>query len=54
MPSSENDLLFDNNNNNENNNNNNNNNVMISIFIKILVYDSEMGKDFVNRFFEEN
>ena len=24
---------------------------MISIFIKILVYDSEMGKDFVNRFF---
>ena len=25
--------------------------VMISIFIKILVYDSEMGKDFVNRFF---
>ena len=25
--------------------------VMISIFIKILVYDSEMGEDFVNRFF---
>ena len=25
--------------------------VMISIFIKILVYDSEIGKDFVNRFF---
>ena len=24
---------------------------MISIFIKILVYDSEMGEDFVNRFF---
>ena len=24
---------------------------MISIFIKILIYDSEMGKDFVNRFF---
>ena len=24
---------------------------MISIFIKILVYDSEIGKDFVNRFF---
>ena len=24
---------------------------MISIFIKILVYDSEMGKDFENRFF---
>ena len=29
--------------------------VMISIFIKILVYDSEISKDFVNRFFfEEN
>ena len=25
--------------------------IMISIFIKILVYDSEMGEDFVNRFF---
>ena len=25
--------------------------IIISIFIKILVYDSEMGKDFVNRFF---
>ena len=24
---------------------------MISIFIKILVYDSEMGKDLVNRLF---
>ena len=24
---------------------------MISIFIKIWVYDSEMGEDFVNRFF---
>ena len=24
---------------------------MIFIFIKILVYDSEMGEDFVNRFF---
>ena len=24
---------------------------MISIFIKILVYVSEMGKDFVSRFF---
>ena len=23
----------------------------MSIFIKILVYDSEMGEDFVNRFF---
>ena len=27
--------------------------VMISIFIKILVYDSKMGEDFVNRFFWE-
>ena len=28
--------------------------VMISIFIKILVYDSEISKDFVNRFFFED